>query len=247
MELPDRDAHEAEFARRIGRDWDQRRRELNRMLTELDQIDGQPNLDLIPEEHWEEHRKKDETHIALLLYLMMQKSAAIHLDQINAADRWHAAMASPERTVSTLANVEPVIAAQAQRRGAEIAAAKDRRNREALRIARENGQLGTLPDIRTTTMRIYGPSQVAETVITNVTHGRTIGAETVVSQTVGLSPDDLWLTVYGSGTIDKRVCPVCYALNRTPRTYWARFFPEGPPAHPRCRCDIDHKHTQPNP
>jgi SPP1 gp7 family putative phage head morphogenesis protein len=35
---------------------------------------------------------------------------------------------------------------------------------------------------------------------------------------------------------DDRVCPICGPLDGKSEQYWRTRFPQGPPAHPRCRC-----------
>lgn len=40
---------------------------------------------------------------------------------------------------------------------------------------------------------------------------------------------------------DERVCPVCGPLHDARANRWATKFPEGPPAHPRCRCWLIYK------
>lgn len=40
---------------------------------------------------------------------------------------------------------------------------------------------------------------------------------------------------------DERVCPVCGPLHDARATRWATQFPNGPPAHPRCRCWLIYK------
>ncbi len=37
---------------------------------------------------------------------------------------------------------------------------------------------------------------------------------------------------------DARVCPICEPLDGTTRRVWGRRFPNGPPAHPVCRCGM---------
>lgn len=37
---------------------------------------------------------------------------------------------------------------------------------------------------------------------------------------------------------DEDVCPICEPLNHTTSRVWGRRFPGGPPAHPRCRCEL---------
>lgn len=36
---------------------------------------------------------------------------------------------------------------------------------------------------------------------------------------------------------DGKVCPICTPLHNKNKEVWSRKFPEGPPAHPNCRCD----------
>jgi hypothetical protein len=47
----------------------------------------------------------------------------------------------------------------------------------------------------------------------------------------GLSYQRQWITAN-----DDLVCPICGPLNRKYEEQWARRFPDGPPAHPNCRC-----------
>lgn len=35
------------------------------------------------------------------------------------------------------------------------------------------------------------------------------------------------------------VCPICQRMNGKLEEYWSKFFPLGPPAHPRCACDLE--------
>ena len=37
---------------------------------------------------------------------------------------------------------------------------------------------------------------------------------------------------------DSKVCPICKPLDGTTEATWGRVAPEGPPAHPRCRCAL---------
>ncbi len=43
--------------------------------------------------------------------------------------------------------------------------------------------------------------------------------------------DERWFT-----QLDERVCPICGPLHGTTRETWGGEFPDGPPAHPNCRC-----------
>ncbi|MEE9472360.1 MAG: hypothetical protein V3V82_00065 [Acidimicrobiia bacterium] len=45
-----------------------------------------------------------------------------------------------------------------------------------------------------------------------------------------------WIT-----ELDARVCPICSPLHNVSETVYGREFPSGPPAHPRCRCFLEHR------
>ncbi len=81
--------------------------------------------------------------------------------------------------------------------------------------------------------KVLGPDRAAQVAVTETTIASTRGAEAGVEETVGFNEDDTWFTEK-----DKRVCPICRPLHGRKRSGWARFFPEGPPAHPGCRCWI---------
>lgn len=49
----------------------------------------------------------------------------------------------------------------------------------------------------------------------------------------GLNVVRIWYTKQ-----DERVCDICGPLHGKPESEWSAEFPDGPPAHPRCRCDI---------
>jgi len=38
--------------------------------------------------------------------------------------------------------------------------------------------------------------------------------------------------------VDDRVCSICEALDNKTEKHWIKKYPDGPPAHPGCRCDI---------
>lgn len=44
---------------------------------------------------------------------------------------------------------------------------------------------------------------------------------------------------------DDRVCPICRPLHRRPARDWDTLFPQGPPAHPNCRCSLEYVPAEP--
>ena len=45
--------------------------------------------------------------------------------------------------------------------------------------------------------------------------------------------------------LDEKVCAICGPLDDTLQEVWINSFPEGPPAHPNCRCEIGVEKTKP--
>lgn len=53
----------------------------------------------------------------------------------------------------------------------------------------------------------------------------------LVSQLPGIQIEEYWETA-----LDEKVCSICRPLHNQPRAEWEAQFPDGPPAHGRCRC-----------
>jgi formate dehydrogenase maturation protein FdhE len=51
-----------------------------------------------------------------------------------------------------------------------------------------------------------------------------------------LRENGIELTAVWSTNEDELVCPICGALNEKPESEWIETYPDGPPAHVRCRC-----------
>ena len=87
--------------------------------------------------------------------------------------------------------------------------------------------------------------------ISETTTAATKGGTAAIEDTVGLSPGDIWVTMY-----DARVCPICRPLHGQRREVWYLKFPQqplsvfddvaafgGPPAHHICRCWLAYANT----
>ena len=72
--------------------------------------------------------------------------------------------------------------------------------------------------------------------ITEITRARSMGelAAAQLLEDIGVEVVGTWIT-----REDEMVCNVCGPLNKTPESYWSEFFPNGSPAHVRCRCNIE--------
>lgn len=69
--------------------------------------------------------------------------------------------------------------------------------------------------------------------ITEITRARSQGERTAAEMLaeLGIPLVGTWFTME-----DEMVCEICGPLHLTPEEYWSQFFPEGSPAHPKCRC-----------
>lgn len=80
---------------------------------------------------------------------------------------------------------------------------------------------------------------IAATELTRaITKGQDI-AVAWIKRHLRLKVDRIWIT-----QDDERVCPICGPLHNQPEVIWREVVPQGSPAHPICRCDIQVQ-TQP--
>ena len=131
---------------------------------------------------------------------------------------------------------------QAQSRGLEWATqtARERSTAWAQGTRDAVAKLATVPDLDAATLRdsagtALGPGRVEGEVITQTTVATSAGSEFAATSAGLVDQRDIWRTEK-----DAKVCPICRPLDGTARTVWAQKFPSGPPAHPRCRCEIDY-------
>lgn len=83
--------------------------------------------------------------------------------------------------------------------------------------------------------RIFNPARAEAMTTTEVTMAVTMAGESFDNLTDRDRTGDRWFT-----RLDDRVCPVCLPLHGTSRAMWGEDYPNGPPAHPYCRCRIQY-------
>jgi hypothetical protein len=82
--------------------------------------------------------------------------------------------------------------------------------------------------------RAFGRVRSEAISITSITDALSAGLillNAIYERENGVTVDEVWFT-----RLDERVCPICGPLHGKPKRVWAEQFPDGPPAHPRCRC-----------
>ncbi len=83
---------------------------------------------------------------------------------------------------------------------------------------------------------LFGPRRAESIGITETTAAAVAGSEKV-AEIAGFATDsDLWYTMQDEGVCKE----FCLPLHMEPRYIWELKYPDGPPAHPRCRCHIEY-------
>lgn len=129
------------------------------------------------------------------------------------------------------AELDTAIARWAREYGEERARQLTETTRDLLRQAQ---QTADEEDRNAIIARAFGDARRENISITETTVAISAGliALNVLYRTLyQVQADERWYT-----QADERVCPVCAPLHLKSRSVWESEFPNGPPAHPRCRC-----------
>jgi hypothetical protein len=104
----------------------------------------------------------------------------------------------------------------------------DHSQEEFAELAEEWGPRPSLSEVRAGIGEIFSAERAEMVGITETGRAITAGGE----ELFGANDDDVWV-------VQPDCCDVCDELDGEPRSVWSLKFPQGPPAHPNCRCDID--------
>lgn len=226
MDLPERASHEERLTGIMQALNDQWKEEL------LLYLGNPPDIDNVPAEFWDrvEQEQRDAALVALLLIYL--HSARVH------SQRFLSTEPQSERL-----KIETRIAQDGKLWAFDKAsnlAADFRSNSRDWLVTKSSDWFGkpvTPDELRAEIDPIFGDSRAENIGVTETTSAITAGATAGVENTVGLSDDDLWITEN-----DSSVCPICSPLHKTRRPVWSAKFPNGPGAHPRCRCYLQFHH-----
>lgn len=219
MELVNRNQLEAEFMQRMLKLSREQQRELQSYLG------SPPDPDRVPSAFWQkvEKQRKDElAGLLILLFILsgdqLRKSGSSQLqiaDQRidNAAQQWGQAKSIELASSYT-------------------ATSRDKLNRTAQEW-RARSKAPTPAEGKRLAAEIFSPSRDENIAITATTQARSSGAETIAKALQITSENDYWQTEK-----DAKVCQICDSLQGKKRDVWSGYFPDGPPAHPRCRCEV---------
>lgn len=84
----------------------------------------------------------------------------------------------------------------------------------------------------------YGRERAKSLAVTEITRARVAGERAVLDEleSRGATITAIWRTEQ-----DAKVCPICRPLDGEDQFRWELDFPDGPPAHPRCRCTLEYE------
>lgn len=91
--------------------------------------------------------------------------------------------------------------------------------------------------------QVFGSNRAASIAATETTRAETSGGWDSVNRINSEVGDEViearWITAD-----DDRTCWICNPLHNTDRDTWGPEFPEGPPAHPGCRCSLTYERRE---
>lgn len=257
MELPDREEFEARFARRFAKLSRQHRRKLRRYLG------NPPRIENVPESFWEQVNHDIESLIYADLYETFLASAQQHGwgepetdvkalgDMFRRAsqaaqDAALAAYGWAKKRAEDFARYWTDSTRERIRQGIEDAASTEKPAETTIEESRRANESIQQPEPEPVKIDdilddAFGPSRIEMIASDEVTRARHAGSETAIEATVGLSDDDVW------ETNPPRVCKTCMALDGKRRSEWPWRFEDGPPAHPRCKCNVRYANSQGRP
>lgn len=84
----------------------------------------------------------------------------------------------------------------------------------------------------------FGRDRAESLAVTEITRARVAGERAVIDEIEkrGAVVLTFWRTEQ-----DAKVCPICRPLDGADQYRWEQDFPAGPPAHPRCRCELEYQ------
>lgn len=226
-ELTNRSEIEADFAKKMAKLSAKHRREL------IEFLGNPPRIENVPAEFWTKVKREMDDELAVIILFIFSTSmyqhgfSGEHADIM--AEGW--ARQRAQQVSSQLV--------QATQERLQKASDEWKQQAEHELPIPIQGRITTQPEpvteeqIQDETMKLFGPERIALLAENEITVARHEGSELAVDQTVGLSEDDIWIknTEYD--------CKICNPLDHTPRSYWGRFFPDGPPTpHVHCACNI---------
>jgi hypothetical protein len=97
----------------------------------------------------------------------------------------------------------------------------------------------TMGDLQDKLGQFYGPVRAESIAVTEVTRASVQG-ELATAEEVRRLNSNIVLTPVWQTNSDELVCEICGPYNQKTDEAWGDDYPDGPPAHPNCRCWLNH-------
>lgn len=242
MEIRDRDKIEAAFYNRLAKLSSRHRAELTELLGDP------PDPGRVPMSFWQRVEREREEEIAaalMLIYILAGDSFWQRRQQQYPSDliaKQQAEKTDNERRDAWQVQGESWAKAKAKETAeGYVTHSRERLDRKRIEWeerakadrADQPASPPTKADAREAANDILSKRRDESVAVTATTQARAAGAEIAVKTLQVESADDYWQTEE-----DGKVCQICAPLNQRRRANWETKFPEGPPAHPGCRCEI---------
>ena len=192
-----------------------------------------PNPERVPQRLWDELERQIEEDLAAILFLIFLASANFHAFGRERGPTSRQSQLSGAAGGGLDGQARTYAAARAASLSRTISQSAQARMQTLRRQYQERAEPPTKMEVVADVEVVIGKAAATAAATTETTQAQSAGGEAGIDLAGGISTDDLWIT-----EADNRVCPVCSPLHRTRRPTWSSEFPEGPPAHVRCRCFI---------
>jgi len=218
-QIKDREKLERRLAQRIGK---AQMAALNELL---DLLGDPPKWENVPAEFWETSGKGLRGAITPIIEEIYIAQAETLLDEVGGGVDWDL--------------VNKAAADWARQYGSTLVRDIERvtLNETQAAVADFYEQGLTMGDLEARLERLYGAKRAEKIAVTEVTRAAVEGEREVVSELrqYGISLAEFWATEN-----DDLVCPVCGPLDgKKLGDGWT--YEDGPPAHPMCRCWVNHE------
>lgn len=199
-----------------------RKRELDELLSILGNPPDARKYARVPDRLWKEIEEKEKNILIPFLFGIALVSAGRVADKIGFET-----------------DPEPIARRFAERQAGRIARDATRNTRSLLRdLTRRLTKLDedAVQEAADEGIEgIFGPGRAENTGITETTGADTGGGRGVVDRA---RDSGVVVVLYWVTSRMPNVCPICRPLHGTTEDVWSVRFPDGPPAHPRCFCEL---------
>ena len=222
-DIPNRDALEAQLARKLS---GLSRRQMGELLEHLG---DPPNIANVPASFWKESGEELAKVVTPFSERVYLEAAERMLETVPIGVDWSL--------------VNQAASSWARQYAFDLVGGINSTTRQAVGQAVGNyfSQGLTMGDLTNRLGRIYSPIRADMIATTEVTRAAAEGERATVSEIEkeGIKMVEVWQT-----NNDELVCPICGPKHgKKIGTNWTRN--DGPPAHPRCRCWINHEFEKP--